>query len=99
MAIVFLHVRTNHVHRVVEAAISPSRVFSGWKAYASRALRVAEAEQPDRLHWTHGGHARRILTPEGLTKAMDYVLREQGEPMEVYWHDPRLAPAAPLPRP
>ena len=74
-----LHVRTNHVHLIVEADTSPSRIFNDWKAYATRAL-----NNPGRIHWSHGGSARSIQTPDGLTRAMHYVLRSQGDPMEIY---------------
>ena len=30
------HVRTNHVHTVVEAGVSPEKVMNAFKAYASR---------------------------------------------------------------
>jgi hypothetical protein len=40
------HVRTNHVHAVVEAEVQPERVMSDFKVYASRALnRVGRERQ------------------------------------------------------
>ena len=83
-----LHVRTNHVHGIVDAGVSPSLVFSSWKAYASRRLRAAGTM--DRLYWTHGGSSRRILTARGLTNAMHYVLHGQGEAMETYCAEPQI---------
>jgi REP element-mobilizing transposase RayT len=88
-----LHIRTNHVHGIVDAAVSPSRILNDWKAYATRSLR-----DPGRLHWTHGGSTRTILTPAGLTRAMHYVVCSQGEQMETCWSDPRLL-RPPLPPP
>jgi REP element-mobilizing transposase RayT len=85
-----LHVRTSHVHGIVEAESSPSRVLNDWKAYATRALRGAGLIACDRMVWTAGGSARRIGSPEALTHARRYVLEGQGEPMEVYSADPRL---------
>jgi REP element-mobilizing transposase RayT len=82
-----LHVRTNHVHGIVDAEVSPSRIFNDWKAYATRSL-----GDPGRIHWSRGGSARRIQTPSGLTRAMHYVLHKQGELMQVYWSDPRIDP-------
>jgi len=82
-----LHVRTNHVHGIADAAASPSRILNDWKAYATRSL-----GDPGRIHWTHGGSTRRILTPTGLTRAMHYVLHGQGEQLQTYWSDPRLVP-------
>ena len=45
-----LHVRTNHVHGIVDAEASPSRIFNDWKAYSTRSLRDAGVSAPDRLH-------------------------------------------------
>jgi REP element-mobilizing transposase RayT len=85
-----LHVRTNHVHGIVDAEVPFSRVFGDWKAYASRALRAAGQSPSDRLFWTHGGSARRILSPQDLDRALRYVLLGQGRLMETYCADPRL---------
>lgn len=81
-----LHVRTNHVHGIVDAETAPSRIFHDWKAYASRALR-----DPDRIHWAHGGNIRHIKTSEQLNSFMRYMLHNQGDPMEVYCCDPRCS--------
>ena len=86
-----LHVRTNHVQGIVDAAeSSPSRVFNAWKGYASRSLRAAGEGPSDRIYWTHGGSARRILTPQDLARAMHYVLQSQGQPLETFYADPRF---------
>jgi len=74
-----LHVRTNHVHGIVDADVAPSRIFNDWKAYATRAL-----NNPSRIHWSRGGGTRRIQTPDGLVRAMSYVLNGQGESMQTY---------------
>jgi REP element-mobilizing transposase RayT len=81
-----LQVRTSHVHGIVDAAALPCRILNDWKAYATRSL-----GDPGRIHWTHGGSTRRILTPTGLTRAMHYVLYGQGEQLQTYWADPRLS--------
>jgi len=74
-----LHVRTNHVHGIVDADVAASRIFNDWKAYATRAL-----NNPGRIHWSRGGRARKIQTPGSLARAMQYVLYGQGDPMEIY---------------
>lgn len=74
-----LHVRTNHVHGIVGAEVAPSKIFNDWKAYATRAL-----NNPGGIHWTRGGSARRIQTPDSLSRAMQYVIQGQGDPMEIY---------------
>jgi len=80
-----LHVRTNHVHGIVEADATPGRVMNDWKAYATRSLRLAGLAGPDDIGWTHGGNARRIGSPDGLRQALRYVLEGQGDPLEVYY--------------
>ena len=42
------HVRSNHVHTVVEAEIPPERVMSDFKTYASRRLNRMKLDQPNR---------------------------------------------------
>ena len=67
------HVRSNHVHTVVEAEVPPERVMSDFKAYASRRLNRMTLDEPSRkamgTPWQHamavetaaylGGHAVR----------------------------------------
>jgi REP element-mobilizing transposase RayT len=85
-----LHVRTNHVHGVVDADALPSRILNDWKAFATRALRRCGEVPSDRIIWTRGGNVRRILTSDHLTSTLHYVLNGQGEPLETYYDDPRL---------
>jgi REP element-mobilizing transposase RayT len=78
-----LHVRSNHVHAVVHANIQPERVMNDFKAYASRALNQAGIDEPGRKRWTRHGSTRYLWTPEHVEAAIEYVVRQQGEPMEV----------------
>jgi hypothetical protein len=79
-----LHVRTDHVHAIVEAECAAGRVLNDWKAYATRSLRSAGLVASDRMIWAHGGHTVSIAQPERLRTAIRYVLEEQGPPMEIY---------------
>ena len=79
-----LHVRSNHVHGIVEAEAPASRVFGDWKAYATRSLRASGEDSIGRVYWTHGGSARHIRTNDDLTRLIEYVLNGQGAPMETY---------------
>src|SRR5919198_3939933 len=45
------HVRSSHVHVVVEADIRPERILNEFKSYASRELNRMESEGPDRKRW------------------------------------------------
>ena len=47
------HVRSTHVHSVVEATVRPERVMSDFKSYASRRLNRTGLDEQDRS----GGHA------------------------------------------
>jgi hypothetical protein len=83
-----LHVRTNHLHGIVEAD-EPRRALNDWKAYATRALRAAASAGADQRVWAHAGSTRRIAAPAGLEHAIRYVLQRQGEPMETFRSVPR----------
>src|SRR6266498_1875166 len=52
------HVRSNHVHTVVEAEVPPERVLSDFKAYASRRLNRMRLDQPNRKRWARHGSTR-----------------------------------------
>ena len=78
------HVRTNHVHVVVAADKSPEQVMNALKAYASRALKDAALDRPDRRRWARYGSTRHLWTIEAASAAVHYIVCEQGEPMAVF---------------
>src|ERR1017187_6985192 len=45
------HVRTNHVHVVVDADVRPEKVMNAFKSYASRGLNRLGIDGPDRRRW------------------------------------------------
>lgn len=53
------HVRTNHVHVVVEAEVRPEKIMSDFKSYASRALNRLGHDGSDRKRW------RAMEAPDG----------------------------------
>ena len=59
------HVRTNHVHVVVEAEVQPERVMVEFKSYASRALNSLGLDGPDRRRWARHGSTRWLTLPCG----------------------------------
>ena len=73
-----LSVRTNHIHAVVFGAVEPERILGDFKRYATRALRRDSLVGPSRRVWTEGGSTRYLWKKESVTRAMNYVLREQG---------------------
>ena len=77
------HVRSNHVHIVVEAEIPPERVLNDLKAYASRRLNRAGLDAPNRKRWARHGSTRWLWKPQHVSAAIAYVIDEQGDAMSV----------------
>jgi len=78
------HVRTTHVHAVVEAEDPPERIMSDFKSYASRRLNRIGVDQPDRKRWARHGSTRWLWKAQHVSAAMQYVVAEQGAPMSAY---------------
>lgn len=79
------HVRTNHVHVVVEADAPPEWVMSTLKRFASRALNERRLDQQDGCRrWARHGSTRYIWTKDQLSAAIRYAVSGQGEPMAVF---------------
>lgn len=78
------HVRTNHVHVVCESTARPEAVMNTMKSYSSRALNELGLDDPDRRRWAKHGSTRWLWNRDHIWAAVQYVVREQGEPMEVY---------------
>jgi REP element-mobilizing transposase RayT len=73
-----LNVRSNHVHAVVSAPVSPERVANDFKAYSTRRLRAENLIGPDVEPWTRGCSRRYLWKPEQVAAACRYVLDGQG---------------------
>jgi REP element-mobilizing transposase RayT len=78
------HVRTNHVHLVVEAEVRPERIMNDLKSYASRRLNQNGIDDPARKRWARHGSTRWLWKPEQVSAAIRYLVDEQGEPMAVF---------------
>jgi REP element-mobilizing transposase RayT len=78
------HVRTNHVHAVVEANVPPEKIMNAFKSYASRMLNRLGIDEPDRKRWARHGSTRWLWTDRDVREAIRYVVEGQGEPMEVH---------------
>ena len=81
------HVRTNHVHVVVEAEVRPETIMSTFKSYASRSLNRLGHDAADRKRWARHGSTRWLRKDDDVQEAIRYVVSRQGEPMEVYLRD------------
>lgn len=75
------HVRTAHVHTVVQAEIAPERILNAFKSYSTRAL---NRDQP----WARHGSTLYLWTAEEVARAVRYVVSKQGDPMAVYYSSP-----------
>ena len=78
------HVRSNHVHTIVEAAALPERIMNEFKSYASRDLNRVEGDTPDRKRWARHGSTRWLWSEEDVRDALQYVIEGQGEPMALF---------------
>jgi hypothetical protein len=74
------HVRSTHVHLVVEGIMEASCAIRDFKAYASRALNGRGV----RRRWARGGNARSLCNSQAVRRAVCYVVDDQGPPMAVY---------------
>ena len=83
-SLIAAHVRTNHVHVIVDADFVPERVMNDLKSYASRELNERKFDTPDRKRWARHGSTRRLREPERVAAAMEYVLGKQGDPMATF---------------
>ena len=78
------HVRTNHVHVIVEGDTRPERMMRDFKSYASRSLNRPGRDRPLRKHWARHGSTRWLWKDEDVRQAIQYVVDEQGEPMAIF---------------
>jgi len=76
------HVRTNHVHCVVRASVSPEKVMNTIKAYASRHLTKIDSNRLK--YWTRHGSTRYLWRSEDIMAAVRYVVLDQGKPMALF---------------
>ena len=84
-----MHVRTNHVHVVVEAPVTPERVLIELKAYASRKLNESGLDTSERRRWSRHGSTRYLWQREEVEAAIVYVADHQGNPMAMYVNERR----------
>src|SRR5437868_4749636 len=65
------HVRTNHVHLVVEGEARPERVMNDLKSYASRSLNRMGLDPSARKRWTRHGSTRWPASSPRSTRLRD----------------------------
>jgi REP element-mobilizing transposase RayT len=75
------HVRSNHVHVVVESEQQPEKIMNALKAYSSRRLNEVG---PCQKRWARHGSTRRLWKDDDVRSAVRYVIDEQGEAMAAF---------------
>ncbi len=80
--LIAVHVRTNHVHFVIQSDVTIEKVMKDIKAWCTRRLR--ESGMNVEKVWTRHGSTKFIFTREKLLEKIHYVVFEQGEPMACY---------------
>ncbi len=84
------HVRSSHVHAVLDAPELPEPVLTALKAYASRAFNQSGLDLPHRRRWSRHGSTRYLWNRQAIDRAVSYVADGQGAPMELLLHtEPR----------
>lgn len=78
------HVRSTHVHIVLECDTAPEKAMNDFKAYASRALNTYELVDGTRKRWTRHGSTRGLWRDQDVRDVIRYVVDEQGQPMAVF---------------
>ncbi len=78
------HIRTTHIHVVVETDATPDFAAITFKRYASRALNQAAIDPPNRKRWARGESTRALANRTAMERAIHYVIAEQGELMEMF---------------
>jgi REP element-mobilizing transposase RayT len=78
------HVRSTHVHAIVDAEVAPEKVLGVFKGYASRRLSLSGFDAADRKRWARHGSTRWLWTDDDVHSAIRYVVDEQGEAMAVF---------------
>jgi REP element-mobilizing transposase RayT len=78
------HVRSNHVHAIVESETRPERIMNEFKSYASRELNRLGVDSPNRKRWARHGSTRWLWKDEDVIHALQYVIDEQGAFMALF---------------
>jgi REP element-mobilizing transposase RayT len=79
-----IHVRSTHIHAIVDTPADASQALTAIKAAASEALNQAGFETPDRRRWTRHGSTRTLTSATALDRAIHYLVHGQGDPMSLY---------------
>ncbi|HLD84864.1 MAG TPA: transposase [Coxiellaceae bacterium] len=73
-----LHVRSNHVHAVIDADQLPEYIAGKFKANASRELKQLPKNQSRQKFWTRHASTQYLWSEHDMHFAMQYVIEQQG---------------------
>jgi|SRR5215813_1927284 len=73
------NVRSNHFHAVVSAQSKPEPIANAFKSYSTRRLRESGLISNEVRPWARGRSRRYLWKPKHVTRAINYVLYEQGD--------------------
>lgn len=79
-----IHVRSTHVHLVLDCPVTAELALTAVKAAASAAFNRAGFEAADRRRWTRHGSTRVLPGAKEVEAAIHYLVYGQGEPMSWY---------------
>jgi hypothetical protein len=80
------HIRTEHVHVLLETNCEPRRAMGDLKALCSVRLSEEGFDVDRRKRWARFGSVQLLTDDSAVRRAVRYVAEEQGEPMAVYIH-------------
>lgn len=83
-SLVAAHVRSNHVHVVVEGDAKPEKMMNEFKAYASRGLNRVSCDATACRRWARHGSTRWLWRREDVQRAVRYVIEGQGASMALF---------------
>ena len=78
------NVRTNHAHIVVSNSGKPERLMDSFKAYSTKALRMAGRISANTKPWSRHGSTRYLWTDEHISQAVEYVINGQGDELPTF---------------
>ena len=81
------HVRSNHVHVVVEGDEAPELMMTQFKSAASRHLNELGLDDSTTKRWARHGSTKRLWDRDSVLKAIGYVIDGQGEAMSRFEAD------------
>src|SRR4029078_2371804 len=78
-SLVAVHVRTTHVHAVMNAPVEPEKVLNSFKSYATRRLRDFALIGSETRPWSRGGSKRYVWNDRQLHDVVNYTTNRQGD--------------------